>query len=421
MTNDFLDETKIFIKAGAGGDGVVSFRREKFVPLGGPDGGHGGRGGDVVLVADRQLNTLHNFRHKHHFEAEHGGHGSGRNKHGKNGASLRVRVPLGTLVRDAASGELLADLVTDNQEFVAAKGGRGGRGNSAFVKPTNQAPRIAERGEPGETRTLKLELKLIAAVGIVGMPNAGKSTLLSVVSKARPKIADYPFTTLSPNLGVVSVDEDTSFVMADIPGLIEGAHEGQGLGDRFLRHIERTRLLVHLLDGNATDPLKDYQTLNQELKAFNPHLAKKPQLVVLNKMDLPNARRWWPQVRRKLEGKQVGVMAIAAATHQGVRELVQRIAQELAQLPIEPPSELPVLRPALPEEVFTVTREGDGWRVHGKKAERMMAMTYWNEPEAVERLQRILKAMGVFDALRAAGVQPGDMVRIGNGELEWVE
>ena len=419
---DFLDETKIFVKAGAGGDGVISFRREKFVPRGGPDGGHGGQGGDVILTAERNLSTLHTFRHKHHFEAERGGHGSGRDKHGKNGASLHLRVPVGTIVRDVESGELLADLMTQAQTFVAARGGRGGRGNSAFVKPTNQAPRIAEHGEPGQQRALKLELKLIADVGLVGMPNAGKSTLLSVVSNARPKIADYPFTTLSPNLGVVAIDDDTTFVMADIPGLIEGAHEGHGLGDRFLKHIERTRLIIHLLDGNSANPLKDYETINVELAAFSPWLAQKPQIVVLNKMDLPQARKLWPRVRRKMESRGAPSAAIAAATHEGVRELIQQAAQALAQLPLETLTETPVLRPEPPEDDFTVSRAGDKiWRVRGKKAERMMAMTYWNEPESVERLQRILKALGVFDALREAGVKEGDAVRIGEGELEWTE
>ncbi len=418
---EFLDEAKIHVKAGDGGDGVISFRREKYIPYGGPDGGHGGHGGDVVLVADKGLNMLNAFRRQRHFKAESGTKGAGRNMHGKDGAPLRIRVPMGTVVRDPQSGELLADLLADGQEFVAARGGRGGRGNSAFAKPTNQAPRIAEHGEPGEERWLKLELKLIADVGVVGMPNAGKSTLLSVISNANPKIADYPFTTLSPNLGVVRLDEETSFVVADIPGLIEGAHEGHGLGDRFLRHIERTRLLVHLLDGNSADPRKDFATINAELAAFNPALAQKPQIVVLNKMDLPAARKVWPQVRRALEAQNLPIMSISAATQKGVRELVQRIAQELTTLPAEPSAELPVIRPALPEEVFTVEREDGAWRVRGKKVERLMAMTYWNEPESVERLQRILAAMGVFDALREAGIREGDMVRIGEGELEWSE
>ncbi len=418
---DFLDEVHIHVKAGDGGDGVVSFRREKFIPFGGPDGGHGGRGGDVVLAADKGLNTFTTFQRNAHYKAERGGPGAGRNRHGKDAADLVLRVPLGTMVRDPQSGELLADLVSEEQTFVAARGGRGGRGNSAFASPTNQAPRIAEHGAPGEERRLLLQLKLIADVGLVGMPNAGKSTLLSVVSNARPKIADYPFTTLAPILGVVQLDEHTSFVVADIPGLIEGAHAGLGLGDRFLRHVERTRLLVHLLDGGSEDPLRDYQTINAELEAFDPALAHKPQIVVLNKMDLPSARKVWPRVQRSMEKRSVPALAISAATGRGVRELVQHIAQTLASLPVEREVELPVIRPELPEDVFTVERAAGGWRVRGKKVERLMAMTYWNEPESVERLQRILTKMGVFDALREAGVKEGDTVRIGEGELEWSE
>ena len=418
---DFLDEATVEVKGGDGGDGAISFRREKFIPYGGPDGGHGGRGGDVILLADKNLNMLNSFRSKRHFVGGRGLGGSGRNCHGRDGADLRVRVPVGTVVRDAASRELLADLLSEGQEFMAVHGGRGGRGNSAFAKPTNQAPRIAEHGEPGQMRLLRLELKLIDDVGLVGMPNAGKSTLLSVISNARPKIADYPFTTLSPNLGVVVLNDEAAFVAADIPGLIEGAHEGHGLGDRFLKHIERTRLLVHLLDGNSGDPLKDYAVINAELAAFNPVLGRKPQLVVLNKMDLPAARKLWPRVRRTLEQRGVQVLAISGATNEGVRELVQRIAQTLAALPPEPAPEVPVVRPELPEEVFTVEREDNAWRVRGRKVERMMAMTYWNEPESIDRFQRILRALGVDVALRQAGVKEGEMVRIGAGELEWTE
>ena len=418
---DFLDEARIEVKAGDGGDGVVSFRREKYIPFGGPDGGHGGRGGDVLLVAEKSLNMLSVLRRKRHFKASNGAHGAGRNMHGKDGEPLRLAVPPGTVVRDAETGELLADLVKDGQEFTAARGGRGGRGNSAFAKPHNQAPRIAERGEPGEKRLLKLELKLIADVGIVGLPNAGKSTLLSVISNARPKIADYPFTTLAPNLGVVTLDEGVAFVAADIPGLIEGAHAGHGLGDRFLKHVERTRLLVHLLDGSSRDPLKDFAVVNAELEAFNPALAKKPQIVALNKMDLPEARKAWHRVRRAMEQRELPVIAISAATTEGVKDLVKLIAQTLSQIPVEVSAEAPIIRLELPEDVFTVEREGGAWRVRGKKVERLMAMTYWNEPESLERLQRILDAMGVFSALREAGIKEGDMVRIGEGELEWTQ
>jgi GTP-binding protein len=418
---DFLDEARIEVKAGDGGDGVVSFRKEKFIPMGGPDGGHGGRGGNVIFVADKSLNLLSAFRHKRHFKAESGTAGAGRNKHGKDGADLRLPVPPGTAIRDVESGELLADLTTDGQEYTAARGGRGGRGNSAFAKPHNQAPRIAEHGEPGQKHVLRLVLKLIADVGIVGLPNAGKSTLLSVISNARPKIADYPFTTLAPNLGVVQLDDAAAFVAADIPGLIEGAHAGHGLGDRFLKHIERTRLLVHLLDGGSADPLKDFAVVNAELAAFDPVLAAKPQIVALNKMDLPAARKQWTRVRRAMQKQGIPAVTLSAATTEGVRELVALIARRLAELPPDEPAELPVIRPEPPEEIFTVAREGAAWRVRGRKVERLTAMTYWNEPESVERLQRILAALGVTAALRAAGVREGDMVRIGEGELEWTE
>jgi GTP-binding protein len=302
-----------------------------------------------------------------------------------------------------------------------ARGGGGGRGNIAFASPTNQAPRLAEHGEPGQERWLRLELKLIADVGVIGMPNAGKSTLLSVVSAARPKIADYPFTTLQPNLGVVTVDDYQTFVMADVPGLIEGASEGVGLGHQFLRHVERTRLLLHLLDGAATDPLADYETINQELENFSPQLAQRPQIVVLNKMDLPDAKAWWPLVQEAMAERDVEVHAISAVSQQGVQALMGRTFALLESLPPPAPAaEAPaVFRPAEREEAFTVEREGDGWRVRGVRVERIAAMTPFVLPEAAARFQRQLRALGVEAALEEAGVQPGDMVYIGERELEW--
>ncbi|HBY92474.1 MAG TPA: GTPase ObgE, partial [Chloroflexi bacterium] len=286
----FFDESKIYVKAGDGGNGIVAFRREKYVPRGGPAGGNGGKGGDVILRVNPQLNTLIAFHNQIHYRAERGRHGEGSNKQGASGDDLILDVPPGTIVRDAETGELLGDLTSAGQTQVVARGGRGGRGNAAFKSPTNQAPRLAEKGEPGQERWLQLELKVLADVGLIGLPNAGKSTLLSVISAARPKVADYPFTTLSPNLGVVTAGDAPPYVVADIPGLIEGAHEGKGLGDRFLRHIERTRLLVHLLDGSSPDPLADFQIINQELADYNPRLASRPQFVVFNKIDLPSAR-----------------------------------------------------------------------------------------------------------------------------------
>jgi GTP-binding protein len=304
---------------------------------------------------------------------------------------------------------------------VVAKGGRGGRGNAAFASPTLQAPRLAEHGEPGQERWLRLELKLIADVGVIGMPNAGKSTLLSVVSAARPKIAAYPFTTLQPNLGVVQVDEYGSFVMADVPGLIEGASEGAGLGHQFLRHVERTRLLIHLLDGAATDPLKDYETINRELAQFSERLAAKLQVAVLNKMDLPDAQAWWPLVQQAMQEQEMETHAISAVSGQGVRTLMQRAHELLRTLPpMELAPEAPaVFRPAEREDAFTVEREGDAWRVRGVRVERVAAMTPFVLPEAVARFQRQLRAMGVVEALEEAGAEYGDMVRIGDHELEW--
>jgi len=417
----FFDEAKIYVKAGDGGNGCVSFRREKYVPLGGPDGGDGGKGGDVYLVANPHLNTLIHFKRRIHFKAQRGGHGKGKKQKGRQGDDLLIEVPPGTVIRDAETGEFIAELIEEGQKALVARGGQGGRGNAAFATPTNQAPRIAERGEPGQERWLYLELKLIADVGIVGVPNAGKSTLLAAVSAARPKIADYPFTTLEPHLGVVTLDDYTSFVMADIPGLIKGAHAGAGLGHEFLRHIERTRVIIHLLDGASADPLSDYESINEELALFDPKLARKPQLVVLNKMDLPQAQALWPLVKKAMRERGQKAMSISAVTGQGVREMLRSVAEMLESLPKEEPitTEVKVFRPVEKEKAFTITWEDDAWRVRGTEIERVAAMTNWDLDEAVQRFQRIVEAMGLKAALREAGVQPGDTVRIGKVELEW--
>ncbi len=417
----FLDEARINVKGGDGGPGVVAFRREKYVPFGGPAGGDGGRGGDVVLVVNPHLNTLTRFEGKVHFKAEHGQRGGNFNKTGKSGADLLVEVPPGTVVRDAETGELLADLILPGQRVIVASGGRGGRGNARFKSSTNQAPRIAEKGEPGEERWIRLELKLIADVGIVGVPNAGKSTLLSVVSSARPKIAPYPFTTLVPNLGVAVID-DREIVLADIPGLVEGAHAGVGLGHSFLRHIQRTRLLIHLLDGAGANPLGDFVQINTELSLFDPGLLGKPQIVVLNKMDLAEARDRWPQVEKAMNAQGYPVAAISGATRQGVRELMYRVASMLSNLPAPLPlEEVPVFRPEEDDSAFEIVREGSAFRVVGKRIERAAAMTYWEYEEAVMRFQRILEALGISQALEEAGIRPGDTVLIGDTELEWSE
>jgi len=418
----FYDEAQIYVKAGDGGDGCVAFRREKYVPYGGPAGGDGGKGGDVLLCVDPHLNTLYRFSKKRHFRADRGAHGRGKNQHGAAGEDLRVPVPPGTVVYDADTGDLVGDLTELGQELIVAHGGRGGKGNARFATSTNQAPRIAEHGVPGEERDLRLELKLLADVGLVGMPNAGKSTLLAAVTAARPKIAPYPFTTLQPNLGVVVLDPETEFVLADIPGLIEGASEGKGLGHEFLRHVERTRVLVHLLDGLSADPLADFAAINGELAAFGHGLADKPQLVVLNKMDMPEVRERWPEINRALKAQGHSAMAISALARDGTRELLTHTAQMLAELPEEVPAqELPVFRLGEDEQAFTIEREEDGWRVRGARVERLAATTVWNLDEAVYRFQRALDRMGVAEALEEAGVQPEDTVRIGEAEFTWEE
>jgi len=417
----FFDEATITVRAGKGGNGCVSFRHEKFVPLGGPDGGSGGSGGSVYLRANKGLNTLVTFTKRRHFGAEDGGPGLGKGMQGRNGEDVYVEVPLGTVVRDQASQEVLGDLTIHDQVLLVARGGRGGRGNQVFKSPTRQAPGFAEKGEPGQERTLALELRLIADVGLVGKPNAGKSTLLASVSAARPKIADYPFTTLSPNLGVVEVGEH-SFVMADIPGLIEGAHEGAGLGLAFLRHVERTRLLVHLLDGASADPLADYRAINRELALYSQELAAKPQIVVLNKMDLPEASEHYASLQQALEGEVEQLAAISALTKEGVRELLWIIVARLAEMPKEEPQPaLYVFRPHEKESVlFTVTREGPGvYRVSGEEIERLARMTDWSNIEGMERFERILQARGISARLVEAGVELGDTVIIGDFELEW--
>lgn len=416
----FLDEAKIYVKGGDGGAGVVAFRREKYVPLGGPAGGDGGRGGDVLLLANPRLNTLSHFEHKIHFKADRGRNGENFNRTGTSADDLVIDVPCGTVVRDADSEQLLADLAQPGERIVVARGGRGGRGNARFKSSTNQAPRLAEKGEPGEERWLKLELKLIADVGIVGVPNAGKSTLLSVVSAARPKIATYPFTTLTPNLGVATVD-DRDIVLADIPGLVEGAHAGVGLGHSFLRHIQRTRLLIHLLDGAGDDPVGDYVQINSELALFDPNLASRPQIIVLNKMDLPSAQEHWRSLERKLPKHDHPVMAISAATQQGVRDLMNQVIRMLDALPVAAPAdEVPVFR-LDDDEGFRIVREGAAFRVIGKRIERAAMMTYWEYDEAVVRFHRILSALGIADALREAGVSQGSTVLIGDYELEWID
>jgi GTP-binding protein len=415
----FLDQAKIQVRAGDGGNGAVAFRREKYIPFGGPSGGDGGRGGDVILVVDPKLNTLSSFHHKTKFAASRGENGRNKDQTGASGADLRIAVPPGAVVRDADTGLLIADLTTPGQELIVVRGGRGGRGNARFASSTNQAPRMAENGEPGEVKTLLLELKLIADVGIVGLPNAGKSTLLASVSAARPKIADYPFTTLEPYLGVATLDDETTLVLADIPGLIEGASQGAGLGHEFLRHVERTRVLIHLLDGSSANPLADYETVNAELKAFGRGLDAKAQIVGFNKMDLGQAQEQWPRARRSFEQRGVEALAISAVAKDGVRELLYRAAQKLGELPpVEIEEPIPVIT-LTQEEPFKIERAADGWRVSGARIEKIMAMSRLDSYEALQHLQRKFERIGLIEALTSAGVQEGDTVTIGDFEMEW--
>jgi GTP-binding protein len=421
----FLDRVKIFVAAGAGGDGAATFRREAHVPRGGPDGGDGGRGGSVHLRVDAGQTTLRDFRYKHHFKATPGGRGERAKRHGSAGGDLYLDVPPGTAAYEDASGALLADLVMVGQTAMVARGGRGGLGNTHFATSTHQAPRHAQRGEPGEEHWLRLELRLIADIGLVGLPNAGKSTLLAGLTAARPKIADYPFTTLEPNLGVMDLgDEDERRpTIADVPGLIEGASSGAGLGHAFLRHVERTRILVHVVDGSSRDPVWDRDVIRDELEAHDPALLAKPLLVAFNKIDLPAAADAWPPFRDALEAAGQPVVAVSAATGKGLDALRGALADLLPdadELGAPPePAGVVVHRIEPASDEFEIEEEDGAFRVRGRRIERIAAQTNFEVEESAERFQRDLARLGIDDALRRAGVEPGDLVRIGATELEW--
>lgn len=438
----FVDEAMLYVKAGDGGNGAKSFRREKYVPHGGPDGGDGGRGGDVILEVDEGLSTLVDFRYKSHFRAPSGQHGSGSKRHGRDGDPLIIRVPPGTVVRDADSGRLLADLVEPGQRVVVALGGRGGRGNARFATSTRQAPQFAELGEKGEERRLKLELKLLADVGLIGFPNAGKSTLISRISAARPKVASYPFTTLVPNLGVVRMGEGSSFVVADIPGLIEGAHEGAGLGHRFLRHVERTRVLVHVVDVSGwegRDPRSDFDVVLTELEKYSADLAKLPQIVAANKIDLPSAQDHLPAFREHVEARGLKVFPISAATGEGVPELLQEVwavlqaarpepafSPEPAEAPRDKKGAIPLAAGVgegrrAPLSEYTVEREEDRFVVRGEGLRRLMDRLDLKSDEAVAFLQKVFADIGLYERLRQAGAQEGDVVQVEAMEFEFVD
>ena len=433
----FLDEVKIFVRSGDGGNGLVAFRREKYVPKGGPAGGDGGRGANVVFIVDEGLRTFMDYRYQKKFVAPNGENGMSKGMHGRKSKDLYLKVPPGTVIRDTDTGEVLADLVEHEQEVIVARGGRGGRGNCRFATPSNPAPEIAENGEPGEERNLTLELKLMADVGLVGFPSVGKSTLLSITSKAKPKIADYHFTTLAPNLGVVETKDHRSFVMADLPGLIEGASQGVGLGHQFLRHIERTKVIVHVVDMSATDgrdPYEDYKIINQELGEYNMRLLERPQIVVANKMDIPAAQENLEEFKSKLaaDGEEVDIVEISAFTRTNVDNLLYKISDildstdpnMLYELDTEEESmENRVLYKYKPkDETFKITRDDTGaYVVSGPGIERAFLMTDFNRDASVRRFAQQMRSMGVDDALRERGCKNGDTVKILKGEFEFVE
>jgi len=418
----FVDEATIRLKAGDGGSGCSSFRREKYVPFGGPDGGDGGKGGSIIFEASSALQTLLDFRYRKHFKATRGQHGKGQDMTGREGEDLILPVPVGTIAFDKTTGALLGDFTKPGDRIVAAAGGRGGRGNARFSNPGNRAPKFSEKGEPGEEREIRLELKLLADVGIIGFPNAGKSTLLSRVSAARPKIADYPFTTLVPQLGVVSHHVEQA-VFADIPGLIEGAHEGAGLGIRFLRHIERTRLLLHMVDLIDLDPelpMAQIETINQELSSYSPRLSELQQIYVGNKIDVPEAREKGAILADSLKARGKKLLLISGVTGEGIDQLLNEIFAQLKTVVPPPVAEEEAAPVVFEAPSILVERQGKAFIVKGKEVERAVAMTNLENEEAVERLQRVFMRYGVEHQLKKLGAQEGDPVRIGDVELYYM-
>lgn len=430
----FVDKAKVYVKGGDGGDGLVAFRREKYVPEGGPAGGDGGKGGDVIFRVDEGLRTLMDFRYQRHFKADKGVKGRNKSQHGANAEDMIVRIPPGTILLDDDTGEVIADMTRHGQQVVVARGGRGGRGNTRFATAKNTAPEIAENGEEGQERYVVLELKVMADVGLVGFPSVGKSTLLSVVSGATPKIGAYHFTTITPNLGVVEVEEGRSFVMADLPGLIEGAHEGVGLGHEFLRHVERTRVIIHVVDMSGSegrDPYEDWLKINDELRLYNAALSERPQIVAANKMDMPDSEANLEAFREKVlkERPDLEILPISSLTRQGIKELLYRAADLLDSIPVTveveevaETSERKVYKLDKKEDdSFTIVRENEAFVVQSEKIERMMKRMQLNSHEAILKLARILRSMGVDEELRKRGAKDGTIVRINDFEFEFVE
>ena len=415
----FVDEVEIKVEAGNGGDGCTAFRREKYVEMGGPFGGNGGHGSDIIFKVDEGLHTLLDLRYQKTIKGQNGENGKGKNQHGKGAEALIVKVPQGTVVTDLDTGMVIADLSKKDQQEVIAKGGRGGRGNTAFKTQTNTAPDYSEKGEEGEHKTLKVEVKMLADVGLVGLPSVGKSTIISCVSRSKPKIAAYHFTTLNPNLGVVKASDGRSFVMADLPGLIEGASKGEGLGDKFLRHIERTRVIAHVIDMSASelrDPYEDYLLINKELEDFNEKLMQKPQIIIANKMDIPGAEEELKKFKEKV--KDIEIFEVSAATNKGLQKVVDHLADMLDQIPNNPlydesQIESHILYKFQKEEPYTITRDDDGtWVISGKEVEKIFKMNKFNSEEAVYRFAKKIRRMGIDDKLRELGAEEGDQVRI---------
>lgn len=423
----FVDRAKIYVKSGDGGNGAVAFRREKYVPRGGPDGGDGGDGGNVILQADQNMNTLMDFKYRVHYKAQRGQHGQCSNMHGRNGEDLIIRVPIGTVVMDAQSDAVIGDLTEDGQQLTVAYGGKGGKGNAHFTTSVRQTPRFAQEGEPGQEKWIILELKMIADVGIVGFPNAGKSTILSIMTAARPKIADYPFTTLSPNLGVAYAPDGRSFVLADIPGLIEGAHEGTGLGYEFLRHVERTRLLLHVVDASGMagrDPVDDFYKINEELRLYNEELAKRPQIVLANKMDLLEAQQNYESIKEAADKCGYKTFAVSAATGQGFEQVLYEVLKMLDSLPKHEgvvSEQKEVMYVPQQELSYDIKKEEQTYIIEGSLIDKLLRMTNIDDPDSLVYFQKVLENNGVFKALKAQGAKNGCTVRIGNIEFDYIE
>ena len=423
----FIDYAKIIVKAGDGGNGAISFRREKYVAAGGPDGGDGGKGGDIYFEVSPNMNTLVDFRYKKKFKAENGKNGEGGHRYGKSGEDLVVKVPIGTIVKDSETGRVMADLSEPNQKQLILSGGRGGKGNSHFATSTRQAPRFAQGGEKGEEKELILELKMLADVGLIGFPNVGKSTFLSVVTDATPKIADYHFTTLEPNLGVVKSDYGDSFVIADIPGIIEGASEGTGLGLKFLRHIERTRLLLHVIDVSGIEgrnPVEDFKTINEELKKYSEKLSKRKQIIVANKIDIMQDESLLNDLEKMAKENNIEIFKISGATGEGVKELLKRVTEVLKVLPKEDLVDVEDIKKVYTlkdEDEFTITKDKDMYIVDGPAVQRIMRKVNLEDNESMYYFQKCLRELGVNEKLKEAGVKEGDTVKVVDWELEWYD